>query len=168
MKNVYLVFIFFFVFSSSQAWCITKYDIEAAFIYKFLQYIDWPQLDRKNLYICFIGGKQIEISMNSLENKNYKNRKIKVKKISKIEQSDSCNILYIDNKRHDFEKLKNVSTSKDLLTIGNEKGFLESGGIINFVEINNKVGFEVNYHSAKLSRIKISSKLLRLASRVIK
>ena len=76
MKKIFLIFTFFFLLLSNHAWSVTKYDIEAAFIYKFLQFIEWPRLDKENFYICFIGDSQIEESMNSLEDKKYKNRRI--------------------------------------------------------------------------------------------
>ena len=114
MKKIFLIFTFFFLLLSNHAWSVTKYDIEVAFIYKFLQFIEWPRLDKENFYICFIGDSQIEESMNSLEDKKYKNRKIKVEKFSSIEESKSCNVLYIDNKGHDSEKLKEIFASKSL------------------------------------------------------
>ncbi len=59
---------------------------------------------------------------------------------------------------------------KDLsvLTVADTKGFLESGGIINFLMEDKKVRFEINVTAAKKSKLKISSKLLRLAKRVVK
>ena len=55
-----------------------------------------------------------------------------------------------------------------VLTIGEMDGFLEAGGIFNFVVEKKKVRFEVNLAAAEEARIKIRSKLLRLAKRVIK
>jgi len=54
-----------------------------------------------------------------------------------------------------------------ILTIGESDGFLESGGIINFLMEDEKVRFEINNTAAKQARLKIRSKLLRLAQRVI-
>ncbi len=47
------------------------------------------------------------------------------------------------------------------------QGFLESGGIINFVMEEKKVRFEINMTAAKSAKLKIRSQLLRLAKRVI-
>jgi len=45
--------------------------------------------------------------------------------------------------------------------------FLESGGMINFLIEDKKVHFDINNTAAKKAKLKISSKVLRLAKRVI-
>ena len=62
-----------------------------------------------------------------------------------------------------LEALKGSS----VLTVGEMDNFLENGGIINFLIRDRKVCFEVNTVAAKDARLKIRSKLLRLAKRVI-
>jgi hypothetical protein len=47
------------------------------------------------------------------------------------------------------------------------KDFLESGGIINFVMEDEKIRFEINNKAAKLTKLDIRSRLLRLAKRTI-
>jgi hypothetical protein len=51
--------------------------------------------------------------------------------------------------------------------VGEMPGFLEAGGIMNFLMEDNKVRFEVNAAAAKHAKLKIRSQLLRLAKRVI-
>jgi len=55
-----------------------------------------------------------------------------------------------------------------VLTIGEIDGFLETGGIINFILEQKKLVFEVNLVAGKRAKLEISSKLLRIAKRVIK
>ena len=50
-----------------------------------------------------------------------------------------------------------------VLTVADTAGFLDHGGIINFVLEGSKVRFEINQEAAERAGIKISSKLLRLA-----
>ena len=54
-----------------------------------------------------------------------------------------------------------------VLTVSETENFLESGGIINFLIKDRKVGFEVNNTAAKNANLESRSKLLRLAKRVI-
>ena len=54
-----------------------------------------------------------------------------------------------------------------ILTIADTKGFLEKGGIINFIIEKSKVRFEINVEGARRAKLTIRSKLLRLATRVI-
>ena len=50
-----------------------------------------------------------------------------------------------------------------LLLVGEEPGFAEQGGTINFFLDENKIRFEINIETAKQDQLKISSKLLSLA-----
>jgi len=47
-------------------------------------------------------------------------------------------------------------------------GFLESGGIINLLTDHDKIRFEVNMAAAQRAALRIRSRLLRLAVRVLK
>ena len=50
-----------------------------------------------------------------------------------------------------------------MLTVGDTEGFAEMGGVINFTLVDNHVHFQINLDAAKVQRLKISSRLLRLA-----
>jgi len=53
------------------------------------------------------------------------------------------------------------------LLVGNATGFIKLGGMINFVTVKDSVRFEVAVDRAKSCRLKISSKLLKVAYKVI-
>jgi hypothetical protein len=53
------------------------------------------------------------------------------------------------------------------LVVGESEDFLEQGGMINFHLQGGKVRFEVNLKAAEDEGLKVSSKLLRLATRVL-
>ena len=54
-------------------------------------------------------------------------------------------------------------TGKCILTTSDVPGFAAEGGMVNFVQENEKVRFEINPGSAEKARLKISAKLLALA-----
>ena len=54
-----------------------------------------------------------------------------------------------------------------VLTVADTKGFLDSGGIIEFVMEEKKVRFEINVTAAKSAKLKVRSQLLRLARKII-
>lgn len=65
------------------------------------------------------------------------------------------------------EKIVKALAGSPVLTVGETPGFLENGGNINFVRQDNRIRFEVNLSSAHKNDVKVQSKLLRLAKRVI-
>jgi len=54
-----------------------------------------------------------------------------------------------------------------VLTLGEMAHFVQSGGAVNFILEGNKVRFEINTDAAARARLKLSSKPLALARRVI-
>jgi uncharacterized protein DUF4154 len=50
-----------------------------------------------------------------------------------------------------------------VLTVGDTAGFLEAGGMIQFLSENDRVRFAINVDAASRARLKLSSKLLSLA-----
>lgn len=145
-------------------------EVQAVFIYKFLKFIEWPQkADQKNITICSFGESEINDYIKIINGKEFEGRKIKVLKISQKEKLNGCKIIFFgETKENQMIEALKLSKENSILTISNKKGFLELGGIINFLIIGNKVNFEINFNEAKESGIKISSKLLRTAKRVIK
>ena len=84
-----------------------------------------------------------------------------------MRDGQNCQIIFISSSEKSrlpeiFENLK----SARVLTVGETQGFANGGGIINFVEENNKVRFEINADSARRTGLSISSELLKLAKLV--
>jgi hypothetical protein len=80
-----------------------------------------------------------------------------------------CHVLFFHaTKEHDFYDIVELVRDNNVLTIGETKDFVTKGGVIGFVVEKKKVRFEINLTAARRAKLKISSKLLRLAKRVIK
>ncbi len=166
-------------------------QIKAAFIYNFIKFVDWPKEktadSNEPIIIGIIGKDPFGRVFEPIKNKKVKNRIVVIKRfksfeeIKKLGEHDKaefnrsinylrkCHLLFVCSSEKD--KVKEVlALVKDhsVLTIADNKGFLESGGTINFLMEDKKVRFEINVTAAKKSKLKISSKLLRLAKRVVK
>ena len=50
--------------------------------------------------------------------------------------------------------------------MGETEGFAQRGGVINFTKVGDKIRFEINPEAAKRAQLKISSRLLRIATLV--
>ncbi|MBN2138971.1 MAG: YfiR family protein [Sedimentisphaerales bacterium] len=168
-----------------------EYQIKAAFLYNFLKFVDWPEdekADANNPIILAILGKDpFEKAFDPVKDKLVKGRKVVVKRLSSIaelkklgetakaridKQIDApkkCNLLFVCRSEKDALKdiLKAVA-HQPVLTVSDIDGFIETGGIINFVTDEQKVRFEVSTAAAKNAKLKVRSQLLRLAKKVIK
>jgi hypothetical protein len=174
-----------------------EYEIKAAFMYQFVNFIDgWrfqqesedgkkEDTDSKSpIVIGVIGKSPFQNAFIPLKDKQVKGRNVKViyfkgyselnnsgEKVTlhpRIEAIKRCDVLFLcSSEWYHIDNILNQVRYKRILTIADMPGFLEKGGIINFVVENNMVCFEVNTTGAKRAKLEIRSKLLRLAKRII-
>jgi hypothetical protein len=155
-----------------------EHEVKAAFMYNFLKFTDWPEEkvpDENEAMNIFVVGDYPECkTFKDIQEKSQQSDPVRVRIFKSFEQiSDpnvlkECHLLYIckSEKKRIAEILKLVKDS-NVLTVGEHEGFLEAGGMINFVEYNDKLRFEVNIPAATEANLKLRSKLLKLAKRVI-
>ena len=157
-------------------------DIKAALIYNFLKFVDWPkdafQEDQKGkkeaIRIGVVGKDAFASAAKIFNNKKIHERSLKVIQVSEKhlkneEMLRGFHVLYVSAAvKSQAKKIPPRLKNSTVLTIGEVDGFLEAGGIFNFVVEKKKIRFEVNLVAAEQAKIKIRSKLLRLAKRVIK
>ena len=81
---------------------------------------------------------------------------------------DSCQVMVFGQEEKKYtNKVLNQVSKTSILTVGESEKFLEMGGHINFLIINNTVQFEINQKAIEAAGLSISSKVLRLANKVI-
>jgi hypothetical protein len=158
-----------------------EYQIKAAFLYNFVKFVDWPKgkpSDEKTITIGIIGESPFGEAFEPLKDKEAKNKKVEIKLFRSVQESKlpdeqieairRCHVLFIcRSEAEQFGKIKDSLKGHSILTVGDMKDFLTSGGIINFVKEEEKVRFEINNTAAKKAKIEIRSKLLRLAKKVV-
>jgi hypothetical protein len=80
-----------------------------------------------------------------------------------------CHLLFIcQSERKNTREIIDLLKNNGVLTVADTQGFLEDGGIVNFVIEDNKVRFDINLTASEKAGLKIRSQLLRLAKKVIK
>jgi len=144
---------------------ISAGKIKAAYINQFTHYINWPDSlasEAARFSICILGKGTVGESLKPLE--KIPGAKISVSQLSKLNQADSCHMLYITEPASGSMKqtLKYLS-GKPVVTISSDEHFVANGGMIGFVVINNKVRLEINLDACRRSNINISAKLIEVA-----
>jgi hypothetical protein len=150
-----------------------EYDVKAAFLYHFAQFVEWPPEafhDAKSpLIFCIIGEDPFRGALEeSVKGKNVGNRLLQVHHLKGREQIADCQVLFISSgeKKHLGEDLAGAA-GHPVLTVGETEHFAEDGGVIGLLVENDKVRFEINVQTAGKAKLKISSRLLLLAKTVI-
>ena len=148
-----------------------EYEIKAAYLYNFINYIDWPAdalpATGGTLTIGIVGENQFNSAFDALNGKQTKGRTLAVKPVASAKDLESCQIVFIgaSEKNRVAEILGQLKTSR-VLTVSETDGFAAQGGIINFISERNKVRFQINPEAARRIGLTISSELLKLAKLV--
>jgi len=150
---------------------IQEDKVQAAFIYKFIQFIEWPpeiENASNKFKIGVYGESNMQELLQTFSGEKVNRRLLEIHSIENLDHIKECHILFISpseaSKLNEiFETLKDSS----VLTISRMEGFAQKGGMINFFVNKERVRFEINPESAKKAGLKISSKLLKV-SKVIR
>jgi hypothetical protein len=147
-------------------------DIEATSLYNFGKFIDWPIANPNTtptqFSICIVGKDDFGSTLDTLvQNDTVKGHKIITKRLQTIADADSCQILFLaysekSRVARDLDALK----EKPILTVSTIPGFLDRGGMIEFIVQDNRVRFAVNLASADRVHLVFSSELLKVAAYV--
>jgi hypothetical protein len=143
-----------------------EYDIKAAFIYQFTNYIDWDSLIPGDQFIIGImGNSPVNEQLDEIaRTKTVKGKKIIIRQFNKPEEIGPCHILFIPRKAvFPFNDILAKIESKGTLTITEKAGYAKKGAAINFVEVDDKLKFEANPKIINDAGLKASSQLLKLA-----
>ena len=168
-----------------------EYQIKAAFLYNFVKFVDWPEEkiadSNEPVTIGIIGKCSSSDAFKSIKSKRVKGREVVVKRFKgfikeakrpgeedeaelrrKIEALRKCHLLFIcSSEKENIKNITGALKGSYVLTVGETAGFLETGGIINFLMEDKKVRFEISITTARRSKLKVRSQLLRLAKKVV-
>jgi hypothetical protein len=167
-----------------------EYQVKAAFLYNFLQFVDWPEEkladSNEPIIIGIIGNDPFGNAFEPVKNKKVKGRNVVIKRFNSLEElkksaeknkpesgqeTDTltkCHLLFIcSSEQKNLKEIIDVVKDKSILTVGEVEGFLENGGIIYWFVEDKKIRFEINTAAAERAKLKIRSNLLRLAKRVV-
>ena len=143
--------------------------VKVAYLYNFMKFVEWPpdafkdRLCPINLYV--LGADPFGEALSSISDKMVKGRRVRIKRVNRFDRICGAHILFVspsekENLTHTLRAVRN----SPILTVSEMDGFARQGGIINFITVKNKIQFEINPDAARLSGLKISSQLLRLAT----
>ena len=145
-----------------------EYEVKAAFIHNFTQFIEWPsgafETEDSPIRIGILGQGPINKPLMNLSGKKTLKRPLEVSIVENLKIPSEHHIIFFNpsEKEHISSILSSLKNT-GVLTIGDMPGFDEQCGVINFYLKGGKVRFEVNVIASRREKLRISSKLLRLA-----
>ncbi len=148
----------------------SEYEIKAAFLINFARFVEWP--DQPNGHepftLCVLGRDPFGATLDwSAKGKTVNGRSLVIHRISGFSELRPCQTVFLaDSEMYRFDGLRKWLGDRSVLTVGEAKGFTQRGGIMNLELLNDRVAFAVNRSAAARAHLKISSRLLQLATTV--
>ena len=148
---------------------VDEYQVKAAFLYNFAKFVEWPAGAFKGpadpILICVSEESPI---LGPLE-ETVKGKLVGERPlvIQRGFRGGRCHMVFVGagSKRTGItEELKTAGS----LTVGETDGFTTDGGMVAFKRENGRIRVEINIDAAERAKLRISSKLLNLATVVRK
>ena len=146
-----------------------EYDLKAAFMFHFAQFVEWPPEALPEgsmpLTIGILGDDPFGTFLDEIvRGERLGARSIQVRRYRRIADIEECNILFIS--RSENERVAEILAAvknRPVLTVSDGDGFASQGGIIQFFTDKNRIRIRINLDAAEAANLTISSKLLRVA-----
>jgi len=148
---------------------VSEYSVKAAIIYKIAKFVAWPEdaFSSRNdpLQVCLTGADPIGPAMDALAGKIVWGRPIAIKRLEEISTVETdCKILFLSEVSHasQMQLVSNVANAP-VLTIGDNRDFVDMGGIVTLEIEKSRVQFAINVDASERAGLNISAQLLQLA-----
>jgi hypothetical protein len=144
------------------------HEVEAAYLYQFGRYVEWPSDQRwesDTFYICILGTDPFGAALDEVvKGKLIDGHQVGAKRILGPSESHDCRILFVSPSEDSrvpaiLQALEGTGT----VTVSRGPQFTKRGGMIAFIAEERKVRFVVNLAAAEMAKLRLSSQLLRVA-----
>ena len=153
---------------------MNEYKIKAVFLYNFAKFVEWPaeafRSAEQPIEICILGqdpfGNWLE---ETVKGRAIDGRALVIRSVVTIKEMSGCHVVFVgggEQKR--FRSLLGEINKRSILIVGESDMPSQPGADINLMRQGTRVRFEINAESAKHKHLRISSKLLDLASSITK
>lgn len=163
------------VLDAAVATNVDEYTLKASCISNFLKFIDFSQDSlndtRLPVKVCILGEDHFGPVLDNILGGAVRGRGMEITRINQLEADNMGDMPYhviflsksLNIRTADI--LKSIDRSNSL-TIGESPSFCQMGGMISMSFENSKIKLAINDGAARRAGVKISSQLLKLATRI--
>lgn len=148
---------------------LPEYVIKAGFLFNFAKYVEWPAEafdgPKAPIRIGVAGEDPFkDILERTLKDKTVNGRAFTIERFKTPADVRRCHILFIAHaNRETTASFLDAARQPGVLTVGEEKGFAQAGGVVSVLIEQGKPKLEVNLDAARERQVTINAKLLKLA-----
>jgi hypothetical protein len=146
--------------------------VKAAFLYKFANYIEWPAsafpAPASPLVIGVMGANDIASELERIvPGRAVNGHPVTVRRLREAEGLRGIHVLFIGRDQAAIAPLIAAAQQSGVLVVSDAEGALDRGSAINFISAGERIAFEVSLEAAEKSGLRISSRMLSVARRVV-
>jgi hypothetical protein len=152
---------------------VTEYAIKAAFVCKFAGYVEWPagafEQPDSPIVIGVVGEPEVADQVaNAARGQAIDARPLAVRRLRPGDPVDGVHVLFVTRARAPQAQAALAAAQRQpVLTVTEQEDGDGPAGIVNFVVVGNKVRFDVAPHLGEPAELRISSRMLSVARRVV-
>jgi len=145
-----------------------EYQIKAAFLFNFVQFVRWPETAFPSsdapFYVGVLGDDPFgSVLDDTVQGETINGHRLMVIRSPRIEELKDCQMIFVCRSEGSrVDAILSQLNSRPILTVSEIENFADKGGDINFYLSSDKVRFEINPRAARQCGLKISSQLLSL------
>lgn len=147
-------------------------SVKAAFLYRFLEYVDWPveARDEGPLTIAVLADDRLAAELQrAVRGRKAHGREIVARSVTSLSEGIDADVLFVSaHWKKKLTELVGEHGRDPVLVVTEGEGALDRGSAINFLVVDGNVRFEVSLPAAEQRGLKLSSRLLSVALRVEK
>lgn len=160
----------FFWCESASAGPRDEYAVKAAFVMNFAMLTEWPESafssPTEDVTLCVVGTSSLPQPFQSIEGKKIGTRFLHVEAVDSQATPPKCHILFYKEEVDTTDLVRTLSAirGKPVLTVGEQERVTKLGGAIHFYTRNGKLRFAINPTVVARQGLKLSSRLLKIAT----
>ena len=148
-----------------------EYDVKAALLLNFARFIEWPAAafadTRAAIEICVFGSNPFgEVLQRVLDGETVRDRAVSAREVHNASESITCHLLFVPAGTESRALPVIHQSGPYTVTVGESARFEQMGGAVNLVVDSGRVRFNVNLQPVEERGVRISARMLQLATRV--
>lgn len=146
-----------------------KEKLYSIFLYQFARYVDWPAGKGEQEFVIGIYGESgVTPLLEAIAGtKKVKDATMRIKVIERAADISDCHLLFVPQESTGMlpELSELAGAAQTLIVTESPKG-ISKGAVISFIEVDQRLNFELSIEAAQTQGFKVSNALLQLAASV--
>jgi hypothetical protein len=147
-------------------------EVKAAYLSKFVDYVDWPDAAfvgaAAPIVIGVVGADPVYAELvQVVAGRSSHGRPLAARRLAPGDAFDGVHLIYVGEAGILRSAWLQPARERPMLIVTDGPQGLDAGAALNFVTVQNKMRFEASLRAVERAGLKVSSRLLALAQRVV-